>query len=270
MPTAEIDGRALYYEEHGEGEPLLCVHGLTVNTLGWALQLPAFAAAHRTLIFDNRDVGRSWMADDHYEIADMAADALALADHAGLDRFHLLGISMGGAIAQELLLAAPERVLSATLAVTFPAGGAWARALSRSWGARRQKQTLEEHVDELLLLNLSEQFYENEGAVEYLRAMMLADPHPQPPDAFARQLDASSRHDARDRLGAVDAPVQVVGAEHDLLVPVWKSRELAELIPGSRLTVMERAPHGASLERAEEFNRLVLDFAAEQSALSRS
>ena len=93
--------------------------------------------------------------------------------------------------------------------------------------------------------------------------MMLNNPHPQPPDAFARQLAASSRHDTRDRLGSLSLPVHVVGAEHDILVPIWKSRELAELIPDARLTVIEGAPHGSNVERAEEFNRLVLGFIAE-------
>jgi 3-oxoadipate enol-lactonase len=96
--------------------------------------------------------------------------------------------------------------------------------------------------------------------------MMLQNPHPQPPEAFARQLAASSRHDARDRLGSLSLPVHVIGSEHDILVPVWKARELAELIPGARLTVIENAPHGANVERAEEFNRLVLDFIAEGSS----
>jgi pimeloyl-ACP methyl ester carboxylesterase len=96
--------------------------------------------------------------------------------------------------------------------------------------------------------------------------MMLADPHPQPPDAFARQLEASSHHDARDRLGSLTMPVHVIGAEWDILVPVWKSQELIELLPeGATLTVVPRAPHGVQLERAEEFNNAVLDFIAERS-----
>jgi len=265
MPTAEANGQTLYYEEHGEGEPLLCVHGLGINTLGWALQVQAFAAAHRTVIFDNRDVGRSTMADADYEVADMAADTLALADELRLDRFHLLGVSMGGAIAQEIALAAPDRVTALTLAVTFPRGGAWARKLGEVWGSRRLKLTYEEHIDELLLLTLSEGFYENEGAVDYVRGLMLADPYPQPAEAFVRQLQASSRHDAHDRLGSLEVPTHVIGGEHDILVPIWKSRELAELIPGAKLTVIDGSPHGANLERAEEFNRLVLGFVAEHS-----
>jgi len=263
MPSLDLDGRSLYYEVHGQGEPLLCVHGLSVDTLGWALQLPAFSERHQTVIFDNRDVGQSSYVEHEYEVADMAADALALADELDLTSFHLMGISMGGAIAQEIALAAPERVSTLTLAVTFPRGGAWAHKLAETWGARAQEMPHERHVDELLLLNLSEEFYENAEGVAYVRGMMLQNPHPQAPEAFARQLAASSRHDALERLPSLEMPVHVIGGERDILVPVWKSAELAEAIPGARLTVLERAPHGLSLERAVEFNRLVLDFVAE-------
>jgi 3-oxoadipate enol-lactonase len=88
----------------------------------------------------------------------------------------------------------------------------------------------------------------------------LANPYPQRPDGFRRQIEASRRHDARDRLGELTMPVHVIGAGHDLLVPVWKSEEVAALIPGSRYTVIEGAPHGVTVERAEEFNAAVLDF----------
>src|ERR687890_2788126 len=158
MPTIEVNGQSLYYEVHGEGEPLLCVMGLSADTLAWMLQLPAFSANHRTIVFDNRDVGRSSLAAGPYEIADMAQDALALADALELDTFHLLGASMGGAIAQELALAAPERVRTLTLAVTFAAGGAWSRKLSEVWAERVRKISREGHVDELMLLNFSEAF----------------------------------------------------------------------------------------------------------------
>jgi 3-oxoadipate enol-lactonase len=270
MPTTEANGQTLYYEVRGEGEPLLCVMGLAADTLAWALQVPAFSAQHRTVIFDNRDVGRSSRAASAYEVSDMAQDTLALAAALELESFHLVGVSLGGAIAQEMALAAPERVRTLTLAVTFAAGGAWARKLGEVWGSRVAKLSHEEHVDELMLLNLSEQFFENSEAVSWVRGVMLQNPNPQEPDAFARQLESAGRHDARSRLGELALPTHVVGAEHDILVPVWKSRELAELIPGARLTVIEASPHGANLERAEEFNRLVLDFIAERSAAPAS
>ena len=262
MPHADCNGQRLYYEVHGEGEPLFCVHGLSVDTLGWALQVQAWSEGRQLVIFDNRDVGQSSRADGEYEIPDMAADALALADHLGLERFDLLGLSMGGTIAQELTLAAPERVRSLTLCVTFGGGGPWGRAQGLAWSERVATMTREQRVDELMLLCFSEQFYENAEQVAFLRQALLANPHPQETEAFARQLLATSRHEARDRLGTLDLPVHVVGAEHDLLVPVWKSRELAQLIPGARLTVLERAPHGVNLERAVDFNAVVLDFLA--------
>src|SRR5919202_1496683 len=136
MAIAEVNGQRLYYEIHGEGEPLLCVAGLTCDTLVWIPQVQAFAAAHRTIIFDNRDAGQSSMAGGDYEIADMARDALALADELEFDSFHLLGVSMGGAIAQEIAIRAPPRVRTFTVAVSFAAGGEYSRKLAEVWGAR--------------------------------------------------------------------------------------------------------------------------------------
>jgi pimeloyl-ACP methyl ester carboxylesterase len=173
---------------------------------------------------------------------------------------------MGGASSQELALAAPGRVRSLTLAVSWPRSGAWARKLGEVWGARVATMTREQRVDELMLLTLSEAFFENADAVAWLRSTILANGTPQPAEAFARQIEATGRHNAGERLGELTMPVHVIGAEHDILVPVWKSRELAELIPGAKLTVIAGAPHGVNLERAEEFNRAVLDFIARTSS----
>jgi 3-oxoadipate enol-lactonase len=270
MPTTEANGQTIYYEVHGEGEPLLCVEGLAMDTLAWALQLPAFSSRHKTVVFDNRDVGQSSLADGSYDIADMAQDALALADSLELDSFHLLGASMGGTIAQEMALAAPERIRTLTLAVTYAWTGRWAQTLSDVWGARVGRMSREERVDELMLFCFSEEFFENVEGVAWLRDLMLQNPHPQPADAFARQLDAASRHDARDRLATLDMPTHVIGAEHDILVPVWKSRELAELIPDAQLTVLGACPHGLNVERAEELNSAVLDFIAQEEPSEES
>ena len=262
MPHFENDGRALYYEIHGEGEPLLCVMGLSADHLAWTLQVPAFSERYRTIVFDNRDVGQSFRADGPYDVADMARDTLALADGLGLARFHLLGMSLGGTIAQELALAAPERVRSLTLIVTYASAGRWGRDFARLWGRAATQRSDEEHIDWLILQTVSEEFYENEAAVEFLRNMLLANPHPQPRDAFLRQLDAGARHDTRERLGVLTVPTHVIAGGHDLLVPAWKSAEIAQRIPGAKLSVLPRAPHGINVERAEDFNALVLDFLA--------
>jgi 3-oxoadipate enol-lactonase len=263
VPTVEANGQTLYYEVHGEGEPLLAIMGLGTDTLGWALQVGPWSARHRLVIFDNRDVGRSSLAEGPYEVRDMAADALALADALELDPFHLVGISLGGAIAQEVALAAPERVRTLTLCVSWGGSGRWGELRSGLLGRMASAMTRAEQVDFMLISTLSEAFLEDPERLERARGYMLANPHPQPPEAFARQAEAGGRHEARDRLGALRMPVHVIGAERDVLVPVWKSHELAELIPGAKLTVLPGAPHGANAERHEDFNAAVLGFVAE-------
>jgi 3-oxoadipate enol-lactonase len=262
MPFADTPNGRIYYEEQGEGEPLLCVMGLSADHLAWALQVPALSERFRTITFDNRDVGQSFQAEEQYEVRDMAADTLALADALELDSFHLLGMSLGGAIAQELALAAPERVRTLTLVVTYPGAGRAGIERARLWSLEVLRKPREEHIDHLILYTTSEQFHENPEQVEFLRNLILSNPHPQTPGAFVRQLTAGGKHETRDRIGALTMPVHVIGAEHDTLVPVWKSRELAELIPGAELTIMERAPHGVNVENAQEFNEIVLNFLA--------
>jgi pimeloyl-ACP methyl ester carboxylesterase len=234
------------------------VQGLGTDHLGWMLQVPELSKHFRVITFDNRDVGQSKQADGPYEIADMARDGLALADHLELDEFHLVGMSMGGAIAQEMALEAQERLRTLTLVVTFAGGGTWATERSRLWSEIRGLLDHETHLDWLLLYGMSEQFYEDPERVAYAKQLMHANPHPQSVEAFQRQVEASGRHETRDRLATISVPTHVIGAEHDTLVPVWKSQEIAELIPGADYSIMPRAPHALNMERAEEFNELVL------------
>jgi pimeloyl-ACP methyl ester carboxylesterase len=202
MPYAEVGRHRLYYEVHGDGVPLLCVMGLGADATAWDAQVPEVARQHRTVIFDNRDVGRSSYSGEPYGVRDMAEDTIGLAEALELGRFHLLGLSLGGAIAQEVALAVPDRV----------------------------------------------------------RKLILSYPRRQRRDGYLRQLEASSRHEARDRLPALGMPVHVIGAEQDIRAPVWKSREPAVLIPGARLSIVRGAAHAANIERPGELNSLVLDF----------
>jgi pimeloyl-ACP methyl ester carboxylesterase len=262
MPIADANGISLYYEEHGQGEPLMCVMGLAADHLAWALQLEAFAARHRTIVFDNRDVGQSSYADTQYEIEDMAADTLGLADALGLDTFHLLGASLGGAIAQHVALAAPERVRTLQLAVTWAGSGAYAREKTRLWASERRLRSREDWIDSLLLATVSEGFYENQPMVDFVKQVMLSNEHPQEPDGFERQSRASSTFDLRGKLSGLSMPVHIISGAHDTLLPRWKQEELAAEIPGSKLTVIERGSHALQLEFPEEFNAAVLDFIA--------
>lgn len=118
MPFATVNGLRLYYELHGDGgEPLVFVHGFTGDSTDWQHQIDAFAGDYRVLVFDNRGHGRSEAPEDReaYTIDLMMDDALQLVAHVGLSQYHLVGHSMGGAIAQEIALRSPKSVLSLTL-----------------------------------------------------------------------------------------------------------------------------------------------------------
>jgi pimeloyl-ACP methyl ester carboxylesterase len=128
-----------------------------------------------------------------------------------------------------------------------------------------ERMSREEFVDFLMLLTMSEEFYADPESVAWLRGMILQNPNPQKIDGFVRQLDACGRHELRDRLGELSMPTHVIGAGHDQMVPPWKSTELAELIPGAKLTMLDRAPHMASIEQAERFNGAVLDWLREHA-----
>jgi pimeloyl-ACP methyl ester carboxylesterase len=172
---------------------------------------------------------------------------------------------MGGAISQHVALGTPERVRTLTLAVTWAGAGGYADEKTRLLALEAERFTREEFIDSLMLLNFSEAFYENAEGVAFVRQMMLDYPYHQEPEAFRRQAEASAGHDLRSRLDALTMPVHVIAGEHDIMLPRWKSEELAAEIPGSRLTVVPKAPHGLNVERAEEFNDAVLGFIAEHS-----
>ena len=264
MPIAEANGQRLYYEVHGEGEPLLAVMGLGGDHTAWILQVAEWSKTHRVVVFDNRDVGQSSQAEGPYSVADMAADALALADEIGLESFHLVGVSLGGAIAQEIALAAPERVRTLTLAVTYGWTGGYGAQRSRVLSNIVAGMSREEFVEFVMLLIYSERVFDVPEFADASRQAMLANPHPQSTEAWTRQLDASSRHDARDRLPSLEMPVHVIGARRDIMVPPFRSEDLAAAIPGAKLTIIDSG-HLVNVEMAQEFNESVLAFIAEHA-----
>jgi pimeloyl-ACP methyl ester carboxylesterase len=264
VPIVEANGQRLYYESHGEGEPLLCVMGLGADHTAWVLNVPEWSKSRRVIVFDNRDVGESSYAEEAYEVTDMAADALALADALELESFDLVGLSLGGAISQELALAAPERVRTLTLAVTYGGNGEWGAQRAKIFRELVGGMSREMRVEFLMALVYSEIVFDNEAFVSAARETMLAHPHPQSNEAFIRQLEAGARHEARPRLGGLSMPVQVIGARRDIMIPPHKSDELAALIPGAKLTVLD-AGHACNVEVAQEFNSAVLEFVAESA-----
>src|SRR6478752_62459 len=181
MPHADLNGFELHYDVHGEGEPLLCVHGLSCDRRAWVMQIEPFSGGHQAVFFDNRDVGQSSLATEDYSTSDMAQDVIALADHLGLESFHLLGISLGGMVAQQVALAAPDRVRTLTLAITHGGVQKAGRVRGRLLGAYARGLTAEEQVDNLMYLCYTEPFFENAEMVDFMRTALLENPYPQSP-----------------------------------------------------------------------------------------
>jgi 3-oxoadipate enol-lactonase len=265
--TVQANGQELYYEVHGDGPPLVLLMGIGYDSSLWTLaQVPALSTKFRLVLVDNRDAGRSSKASHSYEIADMADDVAGLLDALGIPRTHLLGLSMGGMIAQEFALRHADRLDRLVLAGTgaAPARSAVDPIQIWSW-VKANDATGEVFGGQQLVSLFSTAFLRNHPAVRDTAELLASNPYPVSAEAYGRQAEAYLRFDALDRLAAITAPTLVVVGEQDLLTPPWITREVADAIPAARFEVIrgDGSSHLAPIERAGDFNRLVSDFLTE-------
>jgi 3-oxoadipate enol-lactonase len=266
MPKLSVNGVELHYVEAGEGDPVLMIMGFGGDHLAWAFQVPALSERYRVITFDNRGVGQSSVPDAPYSTRLMADDAVGLLDALSIERAHVIGVSMGGMIAQELVLARPERVRSLHLACTFARPDAYMLALNSAWREIRIGLGREATLRTLGLWLFSPTTYaERPEFIEVMLENSLANPYPQSLAGFLRQGEAVAAHDAIDRLGAIRCPTLVSVAEDDILVPARFAREIVARIPGAELRTVPTAGHGYFLERPDAFNAISLDFIARAS-----
>ncbi len=260
----ETNGQILYWESHGEGEPLVLVMGIGYDATLWGLhQVPWFSKHYQTIVFDNRDVGRSSKASESYTIADMADDLAGMLDGLEIERAHLLGISMGGMICQEFAIRHPKRVNKMVLTGT---GATTARAKFDPisiWNfvKSRDSDGLTFAAQQFLWL-FSESFRRNHEAVDQTLQLLASNPNPVSAEAYQRQAEAYVKHDTADRLEQVRVPTLVIAGEQDRLTPPWICREVADAIPNARFLLLEGdgSSHVLPLERPEDFNRAALSF----------
>ncbi|MGQ0561200.1 MAG: alpha/beta fold hydrolase [Gemmatimonadota bacterium] len=262
--TARSNGQELYYEMHGQGEPLVLVMGIGYDSSLWALhQVPALAPHFKVIIFDNRDVGRSSTASASYSIADMADDVAGLLDALRIQRAHLLGLSMGASIAQEFALRHPQRLNRLVLCGpdAAPARQAFHPIAVWRWVKDSDASGAVFAAQQFTWL-FSSAFLRNGAAVQQTIDFLSNNPNPVAPAAYARQAQAYLEFDPGTRLCGIAAPTLVVVGEQDLLTPPWIAREIAAAIPGARLEIIrgDGASHVVPLERPDEFNQLVIGF----------
>jgi len=258
--------QTLYYEVHGQGPPLVLVMGIGYDSGLWKLaQVPALSERFRVIIFDNRDVGQSSKARAPYSIGDMADDVAGLLDALDIKRAHILGLSMGGMIAQQVALRHPSRV---DRLVLTGCGAAPARTTFdpiRAWAwIKAHDTTGEAFACEQLCWLFSTAFRRNREAVDSTLAMLASNPNPVAADAYQRQANAYLQYDALEQLQGIRAQTLMIAGEQDLLTPPWVCKEVASKIPGARfeLIVGDGASHVVPLERPDDFNALVGRFLA--------
>ncbi len=260
MPTIRANGLDLFYAESGSGPPLLWLQGLGAEHSAWSAQLARFNTAFRCIAPDNRDVGRSARAGEPYALGDMAHDMADLLRGLGAAPTHVVGLSLGGAVAQHLALDHPALVRSLCLVSSFARQGPRQRELLRAWRdiyARVDAVTFYRQANAWIF---SDRFFARPRNVENVLRYVAESAHPQDAAAFGRQVDAALAHDTVERLARLRVPTLVIAGEHDILAPPHLSRELADAIPGARLEILPGAAHSLNLEQQIPFNRLLADF----------
>jgi 3-oxoadipate enol-lactonase len=257
---AESGGARLYWESTGSGEPVLLVMGLGMASTGWWRTVPVLAEGMRVITFDNRGVGRSDRTAGPYTLKQLANDAIAVMDAAHVASASVYGLSLGGMIAQHLVLAHPERVRALVLGATT-SGGSRHELPDREvidFIRRRPSMPAEEAIWASVPYNYSrvtrERYPERIG--EDIRERIRFTPNPA---GYRAQLAAAWRHNTGDRLHEISVPTLILHGVEDRIVPLSNGHLLADAIAGARLEVFDDAGHLYPTD-APQADRQVLRF----------
>ena len=261
MPKQTVNGIGIYYEVHGNGAPLVLIMGLRRNIEWWYKQLPDLSVHYQVIIFDNRGGGRTDKPPGEYSIAQFADDTAGLMHGLGLQHAHILGISMGGYIAQELAIRYPKMVDSLILGCTS-AGGASAVTMSAERAEKFvdiQGLTPEEILQKNMDIFFSDSFIRNNPEAVKIFAELSMRWY-QPAEAFIQQFNACQKHDTVNRVHLIKAPTLILSGDDDPLIPPQNSVILKELMPHAHLKMFPTLRHCFFIEDSERFNQTVLEF----------
>jgi pimeloyl-ACP methyl ester carboxylesterase len=264
MALARVNGVQIDYERSGAGPPLLLIMGMSGTALHWS---DAFLAELRgdfeLIAYDHRGVGASTPLAGPLTIAQMADDAAGLLDALGLDDAHVLGISMGGMIAQELALRHPARVRTLTLGCTY-CGGEGSSVMAPEVLAGLSAAMLS--GDPMRALRSAFEVNISPAAAAdgrlYRQFLQIAAERSVAVPVIMAQLQACGAHDTSARLGAIAAPTLVVHGTEDRMLPVANAHMIAARIPHARLEILDGAGHMFFWEQPERAAELLRSHAA--------
>jgi pimeloyl-ACP methyl ester carboxylesterase len=265
MPEVRIPAGTIYFREKGSGEPLVLLMGTGADHSSWARQVPDLGRRFRVITPDNRGSGKSVPPPQpDATTGSIARETLDFLNAIGVGRFHVAGYSLGAAIAMEVALLEPERVISSS----FHAGWAGPNpdtddALARSLEVASTRGAAA-FLEAACRRNFSPAFQRSAAFEPFLENVLSSTSQPTK-EGIVAQTRAGLSHDVRGRLPTLAVPSLVTTGEHDPVAPPRVAQEVARLIPNSRLHIFrgDRAWHAIPLEMASEFNRLLLEFHGE-------
>lgn len=240
MPFAENHGTKIYWDEQGQGQPVLLIMGLGWASNMWHRTRPVLTARYRTIALDNRGAGRSDLPPGPYPIATMASDAAAVLDATGIESAHLVGASMGGMIAQEFALQFPKRVRSLILACTAAGGPHAVQAETEAIQLLFRQDANPKERAEAAVPFIYDASTPRERIDQDLRVLSEAY---STPEGYAAQLQGILAWEAYSRLPQISTPTLVIHGMNDRLVPVANADLIAGRIPGARLVKLANASH---------------------------
>ncbi len=263
MPKMRSNGIDLYYEIHGNGEPVVFIGGVGADTFLWFRQTPELCKQFQVIVFDTRGAGQSDKPVEPYSIRMFADDTAGLLQGLGVPRGNIVGGSLGGLIAQEFALAYPQMVNRLILVSTGFGGPHMAKPslldmIPMLLTMRRSGDPAKDIQRSFELFTSKEWCQAHNDLVKQYVAWRVA--HPQPPDAYKRQQAAVKTYNAEDRVSQIKAPTLIVHGGKDRVVPVKNAHLLSSKLTQAELVVFPEGGHACIVDHAEQFNETVTRF----------
>ena len=263
MPKIKVNDINIYYEIHGDGFPFVMIAGIGVSLGFWTpALLEGISNSFKTIIFDNRGVGRTDKPDIPYSLKMMADDTIGLMDALNIKRAHIFGHSMGGKIAQEIILNYPERVEKFILCST-DCGGSKAvfppAEIIQTLLTDTEVLTLEEIIHIMAPILVTEDTIKNKPELieeEFRRYLKIRTPY----YCLKRQGVAGGQFKSYRRLKNINTPTLVIHGKKDLITPPQNAEILTHFIPGAKLVLFDNAAHKIFTDDPEKFVKTLLEF----------
>lgn len=271
MARAKVNGININYKVQGNGPPLVLIMGFGGECGDWVLQKCVFKRYFRVVTFDNRGVGKTDKPDEPYSIKTMADDVIGLMDYLGIRCSNVLGVSMGGMIAQEIAINYPEMVNKLVLVSTTPGKdekGGHSPEILRAMGLKEDfKDEDIKGVDIGKVMNSLSSFSYGNSMLKmiavpfcWIRMKLFGI------DGLRGQFEASIQHSTLSRLDEVKAPTLIIAGAEDKIVPPRFAQVMAQKIPNARLVMMEDGSHTLIAEKRSGFNKEVLGFLQDKNS----